>query len=278
MPRGKRLPESLRSDQPFAHPRVPSDPGGPGFFRSAPQNADTLAGFDDNPELFTHPMAPVKLDAQPGGPATQLDASADAKEVKVAPLPPPATKEEVKDVFVETTDKHEINVKIEVFKDGKFDQKDVAETKFDGKPVAITFPTANYEFVEGVKKIKSLTGKFMLKGNIKVKTLYGPNAAATDLSHYGRGTTEEDKKSGNVTLGFHEHCHRMDFLKFSVDKKGKIPKFSIAVGDTEDDYNNAVQTWNEDWVAWLKEVDDASFQATDEVGYTYSQLEADAGG
>lgn len=275
--RGRPLPQSLAQNRQVVHPQVPSDPGGPGFFRNAPHDADALQGFDDNPDLFTHPLAPFDTaNAAPGSPAQRLQAGAEPDEVNAAPKPPPPTVETTVDVRVETTEAHELEVRVQVFKDGKFNEEGIAETKFKGQPVVITFPTANYDLVDGVKQIKSLTGKFMLKGNIKVQTLYGKDTKADDISHYGRGTTREDKKLGNVSLGFHESCHRADFLTLPVARKDDIPIFTIAVGDTETQYDDAVASFNTDWVAWLQGISDTSFQLTDEVGYTYSQMEADA--
>lgn len=66
---------------------------------------------------------------------------------------------------------------------------------------------------------------------VSIQTVYGPETKASDVSSYGRGTTEEDKEAGTTSLGFHEGMHgkaTLDYLE-----NNPLPKFAGAIGDTE---------------------------------------------
>src|SRR5207249_4387630 len=76
--------------------------------------------------------------------------------------------------------------------------------------------------------IASLEGKFEVKGAITIQTAYGPGAKPNDTSGYGRGTTDADLANGDVTLGFHESCHRADFLAYA--HAHPLPEFTVTVG------------------------------------------------
>lgn len=58
----------------------------------------------------------------------------------------------------------------------------------------------------------------------KVRIWTDYNVDADRPAAYGRGTTEPDRKSGNTTLGFHESCHRADFIAYLTTKP--LPEFS----------------------------------------------------
>ena len=84
---------------------------------------------------------------------------------------------------------------------------------------------------------------------VSIQTVYGPKAKASDESGYGRGTTEEDKKAGNTSLGFHEGMHGKTTLDLLKDKP--LPEFTGAIGDSEADFKAAM----DDYEKKMKEAD-----------------------
>jgi hypothetical protein len=85
-------------------------------------------------------------------------------------------------------------------------------------------------------KITKITGAATLTWTIQ--TIYGPNGKATLRSGYGRGTTPDDKASGNTSLGFHESCHREDFLNY-LKAHPSPTTFRGKVGMTVSDFKKA---------------------------------------
>lgn len=63
---------------------------------------------------------------------------------------------------------------------------------------------------------------------VSIQTTYARKAHATDTSAYGRGTTDDDKNAGNTTLGFHEQCHREDFIDYL--QENPVPTASSGAG------------------------------------------------
>ena len=62
--------------------------------------------------------------------------------------------------------------------------------------------------------ITRFNGKFRWRGTITVQTRYASDSRPEDPSCYGRGTTVADRQSGRITLGFHESCHRADYVAY----------------------------------------------------------------
>lgn len=99
---------------------------------------------------------------------------------------------------------------------------------------------------------------------VSVQTLYSPGSKSTDISGYGRGTTDDDKKAGNVTLGFHESCHRADYLQFVKDNA--LPVFTGKVGMTVTQYKTAASIYLDALKAYRNKMKKYSRDRTDEVG------------
>jgi hypothetical protein len=131
--------------------------------------------------------------------------------------------------------------------------------------------TPGFNFVNkgGQQVVTALNGKFTLKGKITVQTVYGPNASATQISGYGRGTTAEDEAAGNITLGFHESCHRADYFRYLQTRL--LPTFTGKVGMTVPQYKQAGQAFQTAYKAYFDQMGAESKASTDEVGYTLTQ-------
>jgi len=167
------------------------------------------------------------------------------------------------------TDLQEIEVYVEILEDTTNPDlaTGTAKTSFSPETVQLVMP--EYEFVG--HKITKFDGKFELKGKITIQTAYGPGAKATDLSGYGRGTTPEDEKNGDVTLGFHESCHREDFLEYL--RTHPFPEFSPRVGMLVVQYQAADRKFQSEFRKYPQDINDYSAKRTDEVGYKESQYD-----
>lgn len=137
-----------------------------------------------------------------------------------------------------------------------------------GKTFFSTTPGYSWEIKGGRKIITKLNGRVEIKGTFKIQTAYSPKAKPTDTSAYGRGTTPGDERVGNTSLGFHETCHRDDYLRYL--KNNSLPTFGGRVGMTEQQYNQAVQSFNKAMTKWSTNMDKDSEGSTDEVGYKKS--------
>jgi hypothetical protein len=136
------------------------------------------------------------------------------------------------------------------------------------------YSTPNYSWVQkgGVKTVNKISGPVQIKGIVRIQTAYSPKADPADRSAYGRGTTPEDERTGNTSLGFHESCHRNDYVKYL--KANTFPTFSGKVGMTEQQYKQAQTTFVNSMSAYFKKMEEYSLRQTDEVGYKKSTFKA----
>jgi hypothetical protein len=95
---------------------------------------------------------------------------------------------------------------------------------------------------------------------IKIQTMYASKAQSWNPSAYGRGTTAADKAAGNTTLGFHESCHRQDYIEYLEEHP--LPTYSQDRG--EQDFTDAVQSYIDDMETY-------SLNKTDETGTTKTE-------
>lgn len=76
--------------------------------------------------------------------------------------------------------------------------------------------------------IAGITKPAQVKIVVNAQTTFLSNQRPSDVSAYGRGTTQEDLRNGNVTLGFHELCHYEDAQAYF--SQGNMPHYKAAVG------------------------------------------------
>lgn len=173
----------------------------------------------------------------------------DDVQANKSPNPPPVTSPG-------TTKINGIDVTIKA--DGSDDSVTVAETviEFDKGTVP------RYKF-DSNKIITELTGPIPTL-SATIQTLYASDAKPTDPSAYGRGTTKEDKSNGNITVGFHESCHRQDYQDFI--RNNIPPQFEGKVGMTEKQYKDAMQRYPKSIDAYFAKATKYSKDKTDEVG------------
>ena len=109
-----------------------------------------------------------------------------------------------------------------------------------------------------------------------IRTDYGPGSSASVRSGYGRGTTTEDVRLGNTSLGYHERSHSRDYLGFMA--ANPAPAFTGAVGQTAAQFQTAVTTYVQAMQSYLARITRASDLATDCVGSpTITQFQTAAG-
>jgi hypothetical protein len=196
--------------------------------------------------------------------------------------PPPMTVPSKSTVKKTKTASEDIEVYVEVVADGTVTDTSVqGKTSFDpvgalsdGKGGQMFFRTPGYSYEKkgGLETITNLSGPVEIKGTIKIQTVYGPSADATKVSGYGRGTTKADMDSGDTSLGFHESCHRGDYLNFLQTKA--LPTFGGKAGMTRQLYDQAVTAFKAAMAKYFADMKQDSIVKTDEVGYTMSTYKA----
>ena len=227
-----------------AHPDAPAGGGGSGNFRSS-----STTGIKQDGEMLPDPQAPSTRQVDPG--LVQLAGETEAAKANRQPGPTIAA--DSADEVVHGI----VTLKL------KADQSAVsgitgALTSFDninnGGQINIhSDETGN---VDGVTNGLAWT--------IEIVTQYGSGDPQADAA-YGRGTTKPDKDAGNVTLGFHESCHRADLLNYfrteaipvlDIDfKSKKIPTATANASRTA--YMNA-------WTSYFNKIRKFSVANTDE--------------
>lgn len=140
-----------------------------------------------------------------------------------------------------------------------------AETQYSG---ANRWSSPGYgPLVDG--KIDRFKGKFVWRGTIEIQTLYARGVKPDAYSCYGRGTAVGDVRAGNVTLGFHEACHRDDFVAYLKTHPLPDPP-PLAVGMTEAQFRQALGDFQEAFNTYFQDMEHDSFTRTDEVGHAKS--------
>jgi hypothetical protein len=122
-------------------------------------------------------------------------------------------------------------------------------------------PKLSYEFnkTPGMVVVTS----FSLSVTFVLQTMYG-DGKPTDHSAYGRGTTQGDINNGDTTLGFHESCHRADYLGYLESKPP--PAFKGKVGMKQEEFLKLLAAWNSALGEYEKQLKRDSVTHTDEVG------------
>jgi hypothetical protein len=252
---------------PTIDPNAPAGGGGPGFFRE--------------PFSLNEDGSPSLSIAHRKGPATKLwvaqakttPVSVSTKPKPTKPKKPPVTKPSTSVVIKKSNKDVDIDIKIKILADTTSNKLPAKTAATDFKFKNFNYKYPKYALDPNTQKIAKFTTKFIFKGTIIIQTLYGSKAKATDLSVYGRGTTTADKASGKVTLGFHESCHRQDYLNYPTTHP--IPLFKMNIGDTPAEYNNAKKEFEKKLKQYPKDMKAESTKNTDEVGYKLSKCKAD---
>lgn len=222
-----------------AHPDAPAGGGGPGLFRQ-PGAVSTEGGR----AMLPHPDSPAATDLDP----RRLDAAQDEKAKEAKRQPPPLVTDESTQVIHGMTvilypDAHGIS---------GVGSADTALDESEGG--------ASYDFDKGTGKV-TVVREFPWK--VEIQTRYGTGTPESDAA-YGRGTTEKDKEVGNVTLGFHESCHRADLLAYL--NQHSPPALPDLVGKTKVEADTAIAAYKTACKAYFQAARKHSETVTDEDG------------
>lgn len=233
-----------------AHPDSPAGGGGPG-------------GFTRSPSPLTERHVPTS-DKIPG-PVQFVPADTETPK---PPNPPPATQvQSLGKLKEESSDLKDVLIDAKVVADG---------TSKGGTQTDFTLPAMKapaYDSDAETGMITKFKGKFTWKGTIEIKTVYGSGMSATDLSCYGRGTTDDDIRNRDITLGFHEHQHQVDFINYL--KTHPLPETpEMKIGMTEDEYTTATDTFKAELATYHDAMKADSGAKTDEVGHHKSTWES----
>lgn len=196
---------------------------------------------------------------------------------KVVPKPPPKTVASKTVIRKMKNPKMDVEIHAQVLGDKTDNGITGGVTKYEPVPTTgrtIISSTPGYEWKPRgrLKIISKLKGPAEIKANIKIQTSYGPKAKPKHLSAYGKGTTPEDKRTGNTSLGYHEACHRNDYLKYLKIKP--LPTFSGKVGMTLQQYKRAEESFIKAVDKYFSDMDKYSKRKTDEVGHKMSTYKA----
>jgi hypothetical protein len=142
----------------------------------------------------------------------------------------------------------------------------------NGNQRAFLFPGYTIGTKSGKKVVTALEGRFKMVFTLVIQTSYGPAATIEQPSGYGRGTTKPDIDAGDTSLGFHESCHRADYVEFL--QKNALPTYRGRVGLTVEEFNGAGAAFVREFLAYFVRMRKFSDNRTDEVGYTWKEYEA----
>jgi len=103
--------------------------------------------------------------------------------------------------------------------------------------------------------------------NIKIRTRYPRGYDPASKSGYGRGTTEEDIKSGNVSTGFHEGQHGTRILDYLETQP--LPKLNPDGRPHTSDFTwrDAAEQWRTEMDKYNEDLEEHHVKATDCVGH-----------
>lgn len=191
--------------------------------------------------------------------------------------PPPRTKAGKAPVAKFKTAILDVDVQSEVLPDGVANTSAFhGETSYRvvgvGRKAFASTPAARTVLKDGNETVTRLTGRAEIKGLVRIQTVYGSKSKPTDRSGYGRGTTAADEAAGNTSLGFHESCHRQDFLDYLTDHP--LPAFTGAPGMTAAEFQEVQSSFLTAVDDYFADMDRYSHDNTDEVGYKKSIFKA----
>jgi hypothetical protein len=242
-------PAWLNAHGDVVHPDAPSGGGGTGYFRTAGATR-TNGGSDE----LAHPDSPEapRLDTGVLDQARQLNAGAVTRQ----PAP------EVKTPQVQVIKGMTVTIKP--------DEKGVASA---GSALTdVTNRDGGAQYTHDNATLKVISWK-VVPYKVDIVTQYGTGKPNDDAA-YGRGTLQSDIDAGNVTLGFHESCHRNDMLAYLKDHD--LPAFVGKTGISTTEGDAMIKAYTDAVDGYFQAARDHSVTVTDEVGKkTKSQWEAE---
>jgi len=232
-----------------AHPDSPAGGGGPGGFSRS---------WSEESEGISLPL---------GKTSGALQIVPMETETPKPPNPPPATKpRSLGMLVVESTEFLDVSIEAKLVADGK--SASGINTSV-GKPAS---SSPGYE-TDADGKISKFLGKFKWRGVIDIQTVYGPESTASDVSCYGRGTKKDDVQNRDITLGFHEHQHQLDYINYLQNHS--LPALpAMRIGMTPTEYTDETTRFKDELDQYWKDMEADTIANTDEVGHKKSTWES----
>lgn len=244
-----------------SHPDAPAGSGGPGVFRPAAH----VDGPGGRSESLPHPATQQGKQHQlSDDEQVTLNKSATVPTTATVPLktnPPPVTKAEARSI-TRTQGTTVTKVTVQILADTTSGSvAGEAHTGIDTLAVVQTDPAIQ---LDANNIVIAETSRATFSGTLSIQTKYKPGAKPEGKSAYGRGKTKADVTNGDVTLGFHESCHRKDFFDWYTTKS--FPQFKGKAKMTLTNYDKKLEEWKAAWKQFGKDASAASYQSTDNVG------------
>lgn len=247
------------------HPDARASAGGTGYFR----DMNPVLGDDVLSGTIRHARSPSSRLSIAHTSVALASAGAHAGKAKK----PPSTKTLTKIIANESRAEVNIDVRVRVLPDNQNDRSIAAgsaKTRIMISRGLQSIAALSWDTRNG--KVSGLSAKLVVRGVYEVQTSYGRKSKPTDPSRYGRGTTVKDKGAGDVTLGFHESCHREEFLDYLLNTP--FPQFSGRIGMSESNFVDADTKFRQELGVFTRALTGLG-AAVDEVGYKKSQCIAD---
>lgn len=255
------------------HPDAPAGSGGLGRFRTA----GSLGNEGSEPGSARHPRSPsLRFESlSEDEKAEVLDGG--VKVTEPVRNPPPVTVPEEFAMKASTKARIKINAKVRVDADGKKPSPAgdaAARTFLDPSNVKAEMPQfalpANApEPPPDGQAITGVVGDIVVTGTATIQVQYGDDAKPTAPAAWGRGTTADDVKNKDTTVGFHESCHLADYKSYLITTPIPIPD-DIFRAKTVGQWKAAAAAIDAAVESHFEACEAASRAKTDEIGNTMS--------
>ena len=257
------------------HPDAPAGSGGLGKFRTA----GSLGSEGNDPFGARHPQSPsVRIDALTGDEKAEV-LGEGVKVTEKERNPPPKTvpgQQSVKKVLPS----FDLDVTIDILADNSAGTGAGAKTELNGSKVLLSGisyeinPAPGQTDTKPTDKVTVLTGKAKISGTATIQVVYGTTGGVRvkpeEEASWGRGTTAGDAATKDITVGFHEACHRDDYISY-LKANQPIQSASYRIGMTVAQFEAESDRIAAAIDSWFKAAETASRTKTDEVGTTMTE-------
>jgi len=258
------------------HPDAPAGSGGLGKFRTA----GSLGAEGNDPFGARHPQSPsVRIDALTGDEKAEV-LGEGVKVTEKERNPPPKTVPGTQSIK-KTQPSFDLDVTLSILADDNAGTISGAKTVLDGSKVVLTgisfdiIPAPDQTEPKPADKVTALKGKAKISGTATIQVVYGTTGGVRvkpqEEAAWGRGTTAGDAAAKDITVGFHESCHRDDYIahlkaNLPIQSAGFRVGMTVAQFEAESDRIAAAID------SWFAAAETASRTKTDEVGTTMTDF------
>jgi hypothetical protein len=261
------------------HPDAPAGSGGLGRFRTQ----GSLGSEGNDPFGARHPRSPsLRTEALSDDEKAEV-LGEGVKIIEKPRNPPPATVPGTQPLK-KAQPTYDLDMTIEILADGKDDSLSGAKTDLKDKGVSIDGPQFRFNGPDDQKepnptdKLTAIIGKPTVTGSLTIQVVYGTvgniRVEPREEAAWGRGTTSADAAAKNITVGFHESCHRDDFIAY-LKANAPVVTASFRAGMTYAEYLAEQDRILKAIDAWTLAAQAATRAKTDETGYTMTAYKKD---